>query len=163
MGLPFQLIFSIILIAIFLYSAIVGINYFMERSQQAQIGQFAVNLESKVNIAWQAIEKSESYSFSLPKKIEKVCFANLNAAAYNTSICPEFEYYRDVAKSRGANMFFCPPEPVYKTGAPVYYSIDCEGNDCLKVKNHPYCIENKNGIVSFSLKKEIGDPYVYLE
>lgn len=162
MELPFQLIFSIILIVVFLYAAIVGIRYFLERSEQMQIGQFYVDLESKVNIVWQAAEKSETYSFNLPNSIKKVCFTDMSAMKYNISECEEFEFYRDVARAQGSNTFLCPPEAAYKTGAPVFFKVDCEGNYCLKFPRNPYCVENKDGTVKVVLSKVLGNPNVML-
>lgn len=161
MELPFQLIFSIILIAVFIYSAIYGIRYFLERSEQVQAVQFLADLKSKVNLAWQATEKSEVYAFSLPKKIEKVCFADLKALRFNSTICPGFEMYRDRARMAGSNVFFCPPEGAYKIGAPVHYKMDCEGTPCLEFTKQPYCIEN-TGSVKIRLEKLFGKANVRL-
>ena len=162
MELPFQLIFSIILIAVFLYAAIVGIRYFMERGEQMQVGQFLSDLKSDVNLVWQATEKSNDYSFNLPAKVQKVCFADLNSVYYNRTVCPDFEFYKEAAKAQGSNVFFCPPESVYKTGAPVFYKIDCDGIDCLKFSKQPYCIQNVKGSFKVHLEKKLGNPNVML-
>jgi hypothetical protein len=158
--MSFQMIFSLILIAVFVFAAFYGIRYFLERAEQVQMGQFLTDLESKVNVAYQATEKSEVYTFVLPKSIKKVCFSDFSLK-YDKTLCPEFEMYRDVAKEKGSNVFFCPPENAYKVGAPVYYRIDCEGNDCLRFLKQPYCIFNDNG-VAIKLEKNLGEAEVVL-
>lgn len=162
MELPFQLIFSIILIAVFIYAAFYGIRYFLERSEQSQIGTFVVDFESKVNSAWHATEMSRDYTFTLPKSIKKVCFANFNYLNYNSSSCPEFKDYFEPARREGKNMFFCPPSAASNVGAPIYFTIDCEGTECLQFPaEQPYCIENKNG-VTINLERNLGESHVKL-
>lgn len=163
MGIPFQLIFSLILIALFLYAAIFGIRYFLERADQAKVGQFIVGLESKVNIAWQTTEMSSGYSFTLPSKIEKVCFWDVEASSFNpfdSSACPEFEIYKDQARLSKANMFFCPPVAAYSVGSPVFARISCDDVDCLEFSSNPYCIDNVGGTVKINLAKYLGEAKV---
>jgi len=161
-GLPFQLIFSLILIALFLYAAIFGISYFLERADQAKIGQFTVELESKVNTVWQATEMQREYSFVLPSKIKEVCFGNFKEENFDSSLCAEFELYRDRAALAGANMFFCPPSAAYKVGSPVFAKISCDDVNCLEFLENPYCIENEAGIVKIKLSKSFGKAKVEL-
>ncbi|MBU2522814.1 MAG: hypothetical protein KKE23_00805 [Nanoarchaeota archaeon] len=164
MGLPFQLIFSIILIAVFIFAAFYGIKYFLERSEQVQVGQFLSDLKSKVNIALQATEKSEIYTFALPNGVKKVCFSNFNYLNYNKSYCPEFETYREAARRDGSNVFFCPPSGASNVGALIHYRIDCDGTDCLQFpsKPQPYCISNDDG-VKVTLERNLGEAYVRLK
>ena len=161
MELPFQLIFSIILIAVFISAAAYGIRYFMQRGEQVQIGTFLNDLDSKVYSAWQATEKSEIYSFTLPSSIKKVCFSTFNSLKYDRTQCPEFEIYRETAAMKGSNVFFCPPENAYKVGAPVDYRIDCDGNECLAFPKEPYCIANE-GTIKIRLEKNLGESEVRL-
>ena len=106
MELPFQLIFSLILIAVFIYAAFYGIRYFLERAEQAQVGQFLADLKSDVNVAWQATETSDVHQYVLPRGVKKVCFSDFNYLNYNSSYCPEFETYREAARRDGSNVFF---------------------------------------------------------
>lgn len=161
--IPFQMIFSIILIAIFLYTAFTGIRYFMESADQARILQFSAEVEAKVNTIWQALDAEQTYTFSLPNRIEKVCFGDLSTRI-SQDTCPDFEIYREQAKIRGSNMFFCPPTGAYSVGAPVHLKIDCDGNDCLRTEQFvgTYCVENDDGKVSITLRKEFGSTEVVL-
>ena len=160
MELPFQLIFSLILIAIFLYAAFTGIKYVLERGDQARIGEFLVDLKSKVNSAWQATEIENTYSFEIPKRIKLVCFGDLKKKINNT-VCPDFDIYREQAVSQGSNLFFCPPKGAYSVGSPVHFKIDCNGNDCLEFKQPLYCVSNE-GKISIRLEKSLGSKKVSL-
>ena len=158
--LPFQLIFSLILIAVFIYAAVTGIRYFLERADQAKIDGFIVDLGSKVNSAWQAIEISNVYSFDLPKNIKSVCFGDLGLSLKNSS-CPEFESYRKEALAKGANMFFCPPKAAFGVGSPAYYKIDCNEGECLSAGRGVTCIKS-DGKISLALEKKLGDSKVVI-
>lgn len=160
MGVPFQMIFSLILIAVFIYAAFIGIKFFVESADQAQILQFSNEIKAKVNTIWQTTEASQSYEFNLPSKIELVCFGDLSK---EITQCPEFGLYREQAKIRGSNMFFCPPKAAYRVDAEVHLKIDCEGNDCLKSKQGGlFCAQNVDGKVKVRLEKEFGNPNVLI-
>jgi len=162
MGMPFQMIFSLILIAVFIYAAFTGISYFLERADQAQLGKFVVELESKVNQVWQTTEARQTHVFTLPKSIELVCFGDLTKRVPE-ALCGDFELFREQAKIRGSNMFFCPPEGAYRLGTPVHFKIDCNGNDCLEVSDAALAcavVENKN--LKLTLTKEFGNPKVII-
>ena len=159
--LPFQMIFSLILIAIFIYAAFTGIKYFLERADQAKINSFIAEIKSDVGSAWQATEVGRVYTYNLPDKIKSVCFGNLGTALKNNT-CPQFEKYRKEAYNEGANMFFCPPSSAYGVGSPYYYKIECDGSDCLSaVGAGVTCIKN-NGKISIALEKKLGNPKVVI-
>lgn len=163
MEMSFQLIFSIILIAVFIYAAFYGIRYFLERADQVQVGQFLADLKSDVNNAWQSTETSNVYTFNLPDGVKKVCFSNFNYLSYNKSYCPEFEIYRTAAQREGSNVFFCPPSGASNVGAPVHFRIDCDGTDCLRFPaKQPYCLSNNNG-VTITLERNLGEAFVKLK
>lgn len=163
MGLPFQMIFSIILIAVFLYAAFTGIKYFMERSDQAQILQFVTGFEAKVETIWRATEAQQPVVLDLPKRIEKVCISDFSNPIPEAA-CPGVEIYREQFLSEGSNMFLCPPKKALSVGVKINYAIDCSGNDCLEIKKGDlFCLPNQDGKVSFTLKKDLGNPKVVLE
>jgi len=166
MDLPFQLIFSIILIAAFLYAAIVGIRFFMESQQKIQIQQFYADLKSDVNVAWNSAGKTQTYSFTLPSAVKKVCLVDLkstNAFSNVGAECTEFfTSYKELAKAAGSNIFVCPPIAAWKVGAQVHYKINCEGNDCIQFSKQLYCFDVKDGKVSIHIEKKFGTPNVIL-
>ena len=160
MEVPFQMIFSLILIAIFIYAAFTGIKYFMERADQAKIAQFLADVDAKVGTAWQATEMTQTYSFDVPKRVEMICFGDMSKSL-REDVCPEFDVYKDQAVQKGANMFLCPPRKVYSVGAPIYHSIRCNGNPCVDFKQDLYCVKN-DGKISITLEKSIGSSKVIL-
>ena len=160
--MSFQMIFSLILIAAFLYAAFVGIKYFMGTSDQVKINSFVSDLQSKVDQAYMTTEISETYSFSLPARIKSVCFADPTLAkSMLASECKDFELYIPTFKSSGMNMFFCPALEAWKVGAPIYAKIQCKGKNCLSFPRVPYCIKN-TGKFSIALEKNYGDSNIKL-
>jgi hypothetical protein len=164
--ISFQLIFSLILIAAFLYAAIVGIKYFMNIAEDAKINSFISELQGKVESAWLTTEISQSYELALPGSIKYVCFSQPNTLTktglngLNISECDDFSTYLSAFKSM--NMFFCPASAAAKVGAPVYVNIDCRGQDCLQFTKSPYCIKTANGKMTVKLEKNYGEAKVTL-
>ncbi|MFC1685965.1 hypothetical protein ACFLZZ_03005 [Nanoarchaeota archaeon] len=158
---PFQMLFSLILIAVFLYAAFTGINYFLERADQIKIGQFVLEIKAEVNEVWQTAESEQDYTAQLPSKIEVVCFGDLSSTLVNL-FCPDFELYRRQALIREANMLLCPPVESTKVGTDAYYKIDCEGKECLKIEQDlgVSCIPVENGKLSLTLSKDLESPTV---
>ncbi len=159
LGVPFQMIFSVILIAFFIFSAIYAIRYFIQVTENAQINKFIDNLRNEVNTVWLTDETTITKEFSLPTRISYVCFANTNtlkvAAMKSIEIndCKSFAAY--VPGFENMNMFFCPVEKVYEIGAPIDAKIDCNGKECLSFTKSPYCIKN-NGKVMINFEKTLG-------
>jgi len=157
MEISFQMIFSLILIAAFIYAAFVGIRYFLATADQVKINSFISELQSKVDQTWMTTETSQTYKLSLPAKIKYVCFAD-STIAKNMLIkdCSDFEAYIPIFKSQSMNMFFCPSKEVWKTSAPIYAKISCKGKDCLEFSGIPYCIANTKTGISITLEKTYG-------
>jgi len=160
MGLSFQMIFSIILIAIFLYAAFTGISYFLERADQAKLASFVIDLESKSENMWQATEASQTYSFTIPNSLKYVCFGDITQVT--EEMCPNFGIYKREAGLEGANMLFCPPDEAMALGTKAYFKLDCSGNECLEFYEGVYCVPQVEGKVSINLRKEFGGSQVIL-
>ena len=165
MEIPFQLIFSLILIAAFIYTASVGIKYFLATAELAKTNLFITQLEGDVNNIWVTTsEATKTYDYALPSSIKYVCFNspnNLTQASLtnlNITACNDFGRYitpfKDISKN--FNMFFCPANSAGKIKAPIYTSINCKGKNCLEFKKSPYCIQNIRGNVRITLTKEYG-------
>ncbi len=71
--LSFGMIFSIILIIIFLIFAFYGIKMILNFQKEANIGKFVNDLQNDVNKMWQN-SGSQIKTYILPKNIEEVCF-----------------------------------------------------------------------------------------
>jgi len=151
MGMPFVLIFSLILIVAFIFVAIKVTKDFIESRDRIEIGLFKQNLQSTINELYQVTEASKSYHFNLPSRVKYVCFSdNLADAKANFTEFPDLIIY----KSKKANLFFYPPRAVENLDTAGHYKITCNDNECLNFVDlpNPYCIKNDNGI-SLTLTK----------
>jgi hypothetical protein len=107
-NLSFGVIFSIILIAVFVFAAIYAINFFLNYSKCAQVGRFYNDLQGQVDLAFSSSStENKPFEISLPGNVRKVCFANLSAPITNPG--EEYEeisyYYLD-----DFNVFIIPGE-----------------------------------------------------
>jgi len=75
MKLSFGMIFSIFLIILFIVFAFYAITKILDISREAQIGLFVKNLQEDVNKMWKS-PGSQEETYSLPNKVEAVCFTN---------------------------------------------------------------------------------------
>ncbi len=73
LNLSFGMIFSIILIIIFISFAIYGISKFLSLQKTIQIGKFSNELQNDVDKLWTG-SGSESKEYSLPSDVVRVCF-----------------------------------------------------------------------------------------
>lgn len=169
-GMSFELIFSLILIAAFIFAAFTGIKYFMATADNAKINLFISDLRSTVESAGRSQGISKPYDFYLPSRIKWVCFANENLMAEDfnemecKTDCSEFiSRYLVTFNGANMNMFFCPPKGAYSVNAPFQAMIDCKGNGCLEFPSQPYCIQNKDGKITITLEKESGQEKILLK
>ena len=158
MGLPFGMIFSIILIVVFIVVAIIVILMFINPNEcaiadQAQEGMFKQDLQEAVNNLWSSDGGSFQFNSSLPSKITKVCFLNLEEGARGkySSI------YNELKKYGSGNTFLYPS----KQACPGFKSMKIEHINLDKITetNNPSCVESK-GKVSFWLEKDINEALV---
>ena len=76
MKMSFGMIFSIILIIIFLGVAFYGIKFFLGMQTQMQIKQFENSLQGDVDKMWKSTKGTQEQEYILPKKITKICFTD---------------------------------------------------------------------------------------
>jgi len=152
MNLSFSMIFSIILIVIFISFAFYAIQKFLGIQHAAQIGKFTADLQGDIDKIWRGSQGSQEQEYFLPSKIKQVCFANYNSTkrGENRDLYDELEqnFYGT------ENLFFNP------TGS-------AEGFDSLNIKHidieqttiteNPLCFENLKGKISLAIKKDFGD------
>ena len=153
--LSFGMIFSIILIVIFLLFAFYAIKTFLKIQNTAQVGKFLNDLESDVDRIWKSAESSETKEYDLPSKIEYVCFVDFSSSATGTNSLLYNElkkgYYGD------ENLIFYPLFSSSNIDSTEIKNIDLE--EITKNEN-PFCIDNIKGEVELSLVKEMDDAQV---
>jgi len=76
MQLSFGMIFSIILIIIFIIFAFYAIRSFLRVNDSAKVGNFINSLQEDVDSIWKAAKGSQEASYTLPSNVNKICFEN---------------------------------------------------------------------------------------
>jgi len=155
MKLSFGMIFSIILIVIFIAFAFWGIMKFLGFQKEVQIGKFTNYLQQDIDKMWKGSFGSESQTYNLPKGINYVCFVDFS----KTSSGPKKELYSDFQLFSGGeenNMFFYPT-----SSAEGHESIRINHIDVGKItaEENPYCMVS-DGEVKMTIKIDVGDTLV---
>jgi hypothetical protein len=126
MGMPFQFIFSLILIAVAMFVAFWAIRGFMERAEQANIGSFVLDVKGQNGIGgiWEGEEAEMTPVFTFSTKFNegRVCFANLSATCSG-----ENAYICDIAKN-------------------TYFYTEDDGNFFLIGKDNNFDVASKYGL-----------------
>lgn len=154
--LPFGMIFSIILIIVFIVVAFVAIRHFLGIRDCSQIGLFKDDLQNEIDRAWHSDMTSEIFPPEdstvtyLPSSILYVCFIDIDDEASGDNE----DFYSEILKylHENQNMVFYPPKKA------------CEGLRSFEIKhiniteitaeNNPYCVKNVNGKPSMKIEKE---------
>jgi len=74
--LSFGMIFSIILIIIFISFAFYAIKHFLSLQEKIQLEKFVDDINDDVDELWKSTQGSQTVTYSLPSKVKQVCFAN---------------------------------------------------------------------------------------
>ncbi len=74
MKISFGMIFSIILIIIFIAFAVWGIGKFLGWSQTGQLKQFSSSLQNDIDDLWQGSGGSQEVEYIMPSKVKGICF-----------------------------------------------------------------------------------------
>jgi hypothetical protein len=135
-GLSFGMIFSIILIVIFIAAAFIVIKVFLDFSGSTDIGQYYIDLQSEVNSAWRSSETSRMFKVDLDTKITHICFANLSKP-----ITGKEEFYKEIQNYQyyEVNTFLIPSGAAGELDIKLIEHIDIEK---ITEKENPYCIKN---------------------
>jgi hypothetical protein len=155
-GLSFNWIFAIILIIIFIFSAIYGIKYFMDISHCSTVGFAYDDLQKYVDNAYQSSSTTKDSSLNLPG-IKKICFANLSKP-----ITGDLDVYKEinVYEFEEANVFLFPPKSACEIPFKFIKHINL---DKIIEKENPYCIDIEDGEAIISIKKDYYDKAVTLQ
>ncbi len=158
MKLSFGMIFSIILIVIFIAFAFYAISKFLNIGNTAQVARFTNNLQTDIDKVWKGPQASQEQEYFLPSKIELICFIdyNSNKRGIKDLIYDELEqtYYES------ENLFFYPLGSAEGLNAKEIKDIDIEKTT---TRENPLCIENIKGKVKMRLKKDFEETLVSIE
>jgi len=155
MKLSYGMIFSIILIIIFISVAFYAINKFLDIQETVQIGKFSNNIQEDVDKIWKSSQGSQSYDYSLPKKIEYICFIDYLSGKKGENLNLYDELEQDFYENE--NMFIYPISSAQGQNAKWIKNIDLEKTT---LSSNPLCFENINGKINIIIKKEFGENLV---
>ncbi|MFH1431033.1 MAG: hypothetical protein ABIG37_01020 [Nanoarchaeota archaeon] len=138
LGISFGMIFSVILIIMFIVIAFYAINVFLDIKNCGQIGIFKQDLQNEINRAWSSQETSSVFDGILPSKIKEICFLDMSSSGKGKNI----QYYEEIQKysPQNINMFFMP----IKTGCgELGFKLENIDIQNITKDNNPYCIIKK--------------------
>lgn len=157
--LSFGMIFSIILIIVFLAFAIYGITAFLKIQDSAKISSFVNEIQIDINNAWKSSQSSEVKEYSLPSKILMACFADFSLGAEKKG---ENSFVYDEIKKAyegNENMFFYP----LKSTTIESVKIENINIDEITSQENPFCLSNEKGKIRLKLVKDFTDTLVKIE
>ena len=130
--MSFGMIFSIILIIIFLVFGFYAIKKVIELQQTIQIETFLEDLQNDVDKMWKSVQGSQEVKYTLPTKVTAVCFED-----------DEFQNLRFVSKS-------------------VITGEQIDNLDILNTikEETSLCIPNSKGTIKMRLTKNYGETLV---
>jgi len=156
--LSFGMIFSIILIIIFIVFAFYAIQKFLSIKDSVEIGKFVNDLQDDVNKMWTSSQGSQEEEYFIPSKVEQVCFIDYNSASRGE----DSEIYRSLKQvSYGnENIFFYPLGSGKGLDATRIEHLDIEK---ITSEKNPYCIESKKGKIKILISKNFDEDLVRIE
>ena len=159
MKLSFGMIFSIILIIIFISFAFYAIQKFIGIQKSIQVGQFMDNLQDDVDNIWKgsgSISKSDGYI--LPKKIEYACFVDYSSDEKGTNR----EFYQKLKQVYfgDENLIFYPVGSGDGLDSKEIKHIDIAR---ITQDENPFCIENVDGKIRLTIERDYKDELVVIE
>jgi hypothetical protein len=134
--ISFGMIFSIILIIIFIAFAIYAIKIFLDTQRIAQVQSFKNDLQVDIDNMWMGPGGDKEKEYFIPKNIDQVCFI-------------DYEFY---------NIYF---KPEGKYDGKELENIDIT-NTIRTSTSRPkeLCIDTENGKISLLLKKDYNENLV---
>jgi hypothetical protein len=161
MKLSFGMIFSIILIIVFLGFAIYAITLFLGVVDSTKIGKFSDDLRGDVNKVWKSSQASQEVEYSLPGRIEKVCFVDYSSepkSTGDTSLGNESLYNRLKQVYYGEeSLFFYPLGSGKGLDALIIEHINIKK---ITKDENPFCIDVEKEKVKMTLKKDYNETLV---
>ena len=148
MKISFGMIFSIILIIIFISFSFSIIKNWLELGTTTQIESFVQYLQIDVNSAWNGAQNSGIEKYDLPDKVEKVCFVDYASPAKGDGI--NMQEYMDDTYSNSNNLFFYPEKVLKYVKNKEIKNINIEK---ITIDSNPFCINNIDKKITIVLQK----------
>lgn len=155
MKLSFGMIFSIILIIIFLAVAFYAIKVFLDMGGSVKVGKFVDGFQEDINKMWRSSQGSQKVTYSLSEKIGKVCIIDYSQDIEGN----DAKIYEELKQTYygSENLFFYPLGSASGLDSTKIEHIDLD--EIIKNEN-PLCFNNINGKVNLKLEKNYGESLV---
>lgn len=137
MELSFGMLFSIILIIIFIAFAIYGVTKFLNLQKNIQTKTFANDLNYDIDKLWKS-QGSQPVTYSVPGNVEKVCFS-------------EDEFEKDINIEIRGEKFI-----------ESYDILHAKLSDDFSKGTGGNCVSVENGKISLQLEKERNEALVVI-
>ncbi len=135
MGMPFEIIFAIFLIVVFVVIAFIAVGYFLDIGRSSSVGIFYRDFQATVDDAMRGQSSEFGFEIDLPSEIKEICFANLSAEITNRG--DEYDAIRNYDVYE-ANVFLVPPEYAQNM---QWKLIDRINISKITENKNPYCVD----------------------
>lgn len=151
-GMPFNMLFSILLIIFFLVAGFIAIRFFLGFQKQSQLGLFIKDLQDSLDDSWNSPSASFDFKQTLPSGIEYVCFINMTDESFNANPIEEqvYDYVQFSGASYNINFVYWPVE---KAGELAYTNL----KHIKLPEGNPYCIAVENNLATIKISKDFGE------
>jgi len=154
-GMSYGMLFSIFLIAVFLFVAFFAIKYFLDIKKQVEVGFFVDEFQDEVTNIWNSQMGEGVWKGEISSVVEYVCFTDLvktRTGGRYKDFVENFERYGDLDN----NLFFYPGEKVDVASV----KIEHINIDDIIMNDNPYCFKVENRKVEIPLSKDFDDALV---
>jgi hypothetical protein len=145
-GMPFSVIFSIIIIIAILVTAFFVIRWFLDFQRCTQAGLFLRDLDDAVKEAYDAPFSDKTFSRPLPSSVEKVCVADPDMEGDNEDEREMLVHFRRYA-DRDSNVFIYPSEN-------ICYDARSRKIDYVEMPAGIYCFQVNDGKAEIQIKRD---------
>lgn len=159
MQLSFGMIFSIILIIVFIAFAFYIIKILLQGQEETSVLLFKEGLQNDIDKMWRGSGSlTNPDGYRLPKKIEYACFVDYSSLEKG----PNSEFYKKLKQvyNEYENLIFYPVGSAQGLDATEIKHIDIEK---MTDSENPYCVENKDGKVMLTIKRDYNEELVLVE
>ena len=156
--LSFGMIFSIILIVIFLLFAFYVVQKFLNLKSSMEVGRFVEDLQNEVDKMWKSSQGSQEKEYLISSKVEQIYFIDYNSESRGKSS----ELYQKLKQVYygDENLFFYPIGSGNGLDAKMIEHLDIEK---ITEDENPYCIESEKGKLKITISKNFNENLVKVE